>query len=69
MRKGVDTQVIGRFRDLHLPEKDIGHVVVEMLTGVDQYLRNANLLKCPAQRRRLDKLGPRPYDGDNFLHR
>ncbi len=68
MRKGVDAQVIGRFRDFHLPEEDFGHVVVEMLPGVDQYLPDAGLLKRPAQRRRLDKLGSRPYDGDNFLH-
>ena len=35
---------------------------------MDQYLPDAGLLKRPAQRRRLDKLGPRPYDGDNLQH-
>jgi len=64
----MNFQVISRFRDVHLPEKDIGHVVVEMLAGMDQYLFHPCRAKGAAQGRGFDKLGPGPDDGYNFQH-
>ncbi len=68
MAERVDTQMVGGFRNSHLPEEDIGHIVIEMLPGMNQHFGDSSRAEGTAQRRRLDKLGSRPDYGHYFLH-
>ena len=66
MRPRADAQVyIGR-RNFQAIEKDAGHCVVIMLTGMHQNFLVA-LAQLPAQRGSLDELRPRPHK-TRYLH-
>ena len=63
MRAAVHSKCMVRLADAKLLEKDIGHIAVEMLAGVDQDLDKAIALRNRrGQRRGLYELGPSADD-------
>lgn len=59
MGEAVDFQVMVRYRDVHFLKENVGHIVIEMLAGMDyDFPYPFGFADDPANSCRFDKLWP-----------
>ena len=69
MTATVDAEMLVGLRDIQLLEEDVGHVAVEMLTGVNEHLADVRARAQGARHwRGLDELRPRADYRENGCH-
>src|SRR5258706_2800110 len=61
-----DLQVVVGVRDFHFVAKDLRHIVIKVLAGVDDYFLNTGFFKFARNRGGFDKLRAGAYNGEDF---